>query len=901
MRLADGNKPINVGDTSFIYKGVYHPIYWIGTEPYRPRVETLVIKDGEYVYANLDDNIESIAPDLRYKHYSLPGGSLDNDSTKIQQAEAETNEEALIKVSLLYNTGVSYYELYEPGFIAKGGDTPLEYVGSISDIFIGVYDGPYDKSLVEEKDLDPKMAEHGKFHKIVDISKYLRKEHIHALLASQFIKDDVKVALRLGRKDVINESTNSIVIPDKYIYHGSTFKIEEFKPMSLDLGNYNTEPGWSTFCFNKYETARMFGFMRAIQKNFPDANIDFVKNKLRIDTKTFRYFKENDLFNHKVNFYVYTIDSTGLNIGFGNDPTIEEYTFRESGVKPIETDMFELSMMDFKDVIDVSDSKDKDEINSYKTLLTHDYNTEIKVREALKKAISNGELNPGDDVKKYMEDNNLSFDNDDIKLPDLSLDIDEPVLEGFTDILYSLMEESYPIECYGLPDRKAYPMPDKKHVKSAIKFFNYAKPSEEKELADKINEKIKEYKITDISVGDKNRFKKYYKPISESYSLSDYGEALKTLLDSVTSETSDNKRYALYEQSKNVIRLMLTNLEAGTICEGISDEDLSLMINQCYLTLAEINQNQMEIITKEPIQEDTSSELFKSIIESMLHPVMEADDDKPEDEENTDGEEDETATDYTVMADDAMGDEGETPEEDTEGGDTEEDGEDTATDYTAMADDAMGEDEGADEPTEDTPEENTEDTPDDTTEPEPTEEETGEDTGDDATDYTAMADDAMGDEEETPEEDTEGGDTEGEEGGTDETTTDDTTTDTDTEENTENNNRYDNKELKNYFLLNSFLSIHETVVDVLDSVTGMILPTPDANNIMAKVIKNLQTVKSFIEKFIQFQFSDKDYAFNLYYYNIIINAVKMNLNIFNEAIKIGETKTTKKETKKGGK
>lgn len=70
---------------------------------------------------------------------------------------------------------------------------------------------------------------------------------------------------------------------------------------------------------------------------------------------------------------------------------------------------------------------------------------------------------------------------------------------------------------------------------------------------------------------------------------------------------------------------------------------------------------------------------------------------------------------------------------------------------------------------------------------------------------------------------------------------------------------------------------------------------------MAKVIKNLQTVKSFIEKFIQFQFSDKDYAFNLYYYNIIINAVKMNLNIFNEAIKIGETKPTKKETNKGGK
>ena len=36
---------------------------------------------------------------------------------------------------------------------------------------------------------------------------------------------------------------------------------------------------------------------------------------------------------------------------------------------------------------------------------------------------------------------------------------------------------------YGIPQLKKYPMPDAKHVKSAIKFFNYVSPRYEKQLA----------------------------------------------------------------------------------------------------------------------------------------------------------------------------------------------------------------------------------------------------------------------------------------------------------------------------------------------------------------------------------------------------------------------------------
>lgn len=65
---------------------------------------------------------------------------------------------------------------------------------------------------------------------------------------------------------------------------------------------------------------------------------------------------------------------------------------------------------------------------------------------------------------------------------------------------------------YGLPEKKKYPMPDRDHVMSAIKFFNYVSPSDEKELARNIVARIKEYGITGINVGEKNRFGKYYKP-----------------------------------------------------------------------------------------------------------------------------------------------------------------------------------------------------------------------------------------------------------------------------------------------------------------------------------------------------------------------------------------------------
>lgn len=54
-------------------------------------------------------------------------------------------------------------------------------------------------------------------------------------------------------------------------------------------------------------------------------------------------------------------------------------------------------------------------------------------------------------------------------------------------------------------------MPDAKHVRSAIKFFNYVTPAHEKQLAAAILKRMREYGMSfdDFEVGEENRFSKY--------------------------------------------------------------------------------------------------------------------------------------------------------------------------------------------------------------------------------------------------------------------------------------------------------------------------------------------------------------------------------------------------------
>lgn len=63
---------------------------------------------------------------------------------------------------------------------------------------------------------------------------------------------------------------------------------------------------------------------------------------------------------------------------------------------------------------------------------------------------------------------------------------------------------------YGLPAKRAYPMPDKAHVKAAIRMFNHVDKQDEKVLASAITRKIKEFDMEDeVTVSKKNRYYEY--------------------------------------------------------------------------------------------------------------------------------------------------------------------------------------------------------------------------------------------------------------------------------------------------------------------------------------------------------------------------------------------------------
>lgn len=73
---------------------------------------------------------------------------------------------------------------------------------------------------------------------------------------------------------------------------------------------------------------------------------------------------------------------------------------------------------------------------------------------------------------------------------------------------YKLIEDD---KKFGVPEQKKFPLYDADHVRSAIKFFNYVDTKYEKELAKAIIRRAKEYGVdlSEISIGDNNRFKKY--------------------------------------------------------------------------------------------------------------------------------------------------------------------------------------------------------------------------------------------------------------------------------------------------------------------------------------------------------------------------------------------------------
>lgn len=975
-KLPDGNKPIQIGDPSFVYHGVYHPIVWIGRDPYRPRVEMLTVKDKFQVFLRVYDKDEQ-NPDFKYI-YRIPGGSTDSDSTKIEQAIAETNEEGLLDVKDARYSGVQYYELYKEDFVLKGGDMPLNYVGTVNEVYTSVYVGPYDKNKIEEKDLDDDMAKHGKFYPIDQVASILRPEHKRALCncpdVSIYVKRFLHSQEDLPDIDLPNkplpvskpralESSDVVVPGSGILYHASTSVISEFKPMSLDLGNAINRPGWSTFCFDERGFAIQFGIMRAIQSHGIRCEWNINDNCAYILEKGFKAL--SNMVN-SIEFYVYQIDSKPLTVFAGNDSRLDEYVFRDSGIIPEKIEMVEIPVERIPEYLEIRTGKpqeDRSELTSfYNAILNHDYYTNESAYAKLRLAMNKGELKPGDDVELFMRDHGIEWNRNNFLAMFSNV---APVKEEPKEIYKPnkpVTEDKYPdvpTREFGVPSKRKFPLDTEEHVRSAVRFFNYVDKENEEELARRLIKKMKKFGIyDDIKVGDKNRLKRYMECVILTEGAEEFDpNHLKTYAvsahlkypptDSMFADTLplaikvnrcehgdyylftklgnlivpvkkfffkmiDPKEYTYeiiwYNDEPELVTEMTSALEGKSIVdkfkksskpskwdsltktywfierdfikkksypamktaftnllkEAKTPKDVKFVQSRAKAALAKcvrslrINRSDKELksfatwlMSFQDRAKKKETSLKKQVTESFF-PVFEAP--TPDGGERPDTPIDnDDDTDYTNDGDEPAGDDREATPIDNEDN----------TDYTDTGDEGEGEpepegEENGEEPAgDDRPEtpidnEDSTDYTNDTGDDEDGEEDV-EQTGDEATDT----------QEENPPE--EGGDS------------GDVSNDT---------NSSTNNVVKNYILVKDFEKLFGFVEDITNTLESTLKGVPVQNKVLIQVSRNLSTISNFIKEFIQFYFKNDDYEFNLYYYTVIIQALKINLKMVEEANKL---------------
>ena len=147
----------------------------------------------------------------------------------------------------------------------------------------------------------------------------------------------------------------------------------------------------------------------------------------------------------------------------------------------------------------------------------------------------------------------------------------------FEEALSSKDRKELPDSDFGLPSQRRYPMPDKSHVLSAIRFFNHVEEEYEAELAKNIIKKIKKFDMaSDVHVGKSNRFLPYW----EKSGLNKLNESVLLKESNNRKDVVDNVCKALEKEglkahiSKNSEWGLNQFLDGGdTLCLGSFNKD----------------------------------------------------------------------------------------------------------------------------------------------------------------------------------------------------------------------------------------------------------------------------------------------------------------------------------------
>ena len=141
---------------------------------YRVRVETLIIKDNNFIFLKFlpKEHVKG------KRTYLIPGGSIAKEISNIDQAINECKEEARIVVKNIQSVGITYKQITNtPKWAIE--TQPVNWNGNFTEIYVAEYDKKY-TGHIDKVDEDKFMLS-GKFYNLDKIFPYLRKEHKDAL------------------------------------------------------------------------------------------------------------------------------------------------------------------------------------------------------------------------------------------------------------------------------------------------------------------------------------------------------------------------------------------------------------------------------------------------------------------------------------------------------------------------------------------------------------------------------------------------------------------------------------------------------------------------------------------------------------------------------------------------
>ena len=186
--------------------GNWNAIKVINGNIYRDRVETLIIKDKEFVFVKLSSEKGK---------YKLPGGSLGKDITPETQAINECHEETHFEVSNIQSTGITYKVNYPDNNKTKDNEYQhgVKYIGAFTSLFTAEYAGTYNGKIAEA-DEDPYVRS-GKWYTFKEAFGIFNQWHRDALL--QYIKLNLPSEEYTTEGYFLNRVKNSVLLKSKNI------------------------------------------------------------------------------------------------------------------------------------------------------------------------------------------------------------------------------------------------------------------------------------------------------------------------------------------------------------------------------------------------------------------------------------------------------------------------------------------------------------------------------------------------------------------------------------------------------------------------------------------------------------------------------------------------------------